>query len=74
MEPSDCGLLPARLPEVRDAGLSDQLDSLRERFGIKENNKAVASRRIREAVDAGMIKPFDESAVRRFMKYVPFWA
>ncbi len=48
--------------------------SLRERFGIKENNKAVASRRIREAVDAGMIKPFDEDAGPRFMKYVPFWA
>ena len=48
--------------------------SLRERFGIKENNKAVASRRIREAVDAGLIKPFDEDAGPRFMKYVPFWA
>ena len=48
--------------------------SLRERFGIRQNNKAVASRRIREAVDAGMIKPFDENAGRKFMKYVPFWA
>ena len=48
--------------------------SLRERFGIKDSNKAVASRRIREAVDAGAIKPFDEHAPRRLMKYVPFWA
>ncbi len=48
--------------------------SLRDRFGIRESNKAVASRRIREAVDAGMIKPFDEHASRRLMKYVPFWA
>ena len=48
--------------------------SLRERFGIKESNKAIASRRIREAIDAGMIKPFDENAARRLMKYVPFWA
>ena len=48
--------------------------SLRERFGIKQNNKAVASRRIREAIEAGMIKPFDENAGRKFMKYVPFWA
>ncbi len=48
--------------------------SLRERFGIEENNKAIASRRIREAMDAGMIKPFDENASRRMMKYVPFWA
>ena len=48
--------------------------SLRERLGISESNKAVASRRIREAVNAGAIKPFDEHASRRLMKYVPFWA
>ena len=48
--------------------------SLRERFGIKEKNRAVVSRYIREAVDGGMIKPFDEHASRRMMKYVPFWA
>ena len=48
--------------------------SLRERFGIRQNNKAVASRRIREAVDAGMIKPFDKNAARKLMKYVPYWA
>ncbi len=48
--------------------------SLRERFGIKESNKAVASRRIREAIHAEKIKPFDEHAPRRLMKYVPFWA
>lgn len=27
-----------------------------------------------EAVEAGMIKPFDEDAARKLMKYVPFWA
>ena len=48
--------------------------SLRERFGIKQNNKAIASRHIREAVDAGMIKPFDKNAARKLMKYVPYWA
>ena len=48
--------------------------SLRERFGIKEKNRAVVSRYIREAVNGGMIKPFDENASRRMMKYVPFWA
>jgi len=48
--------------------------SLRERFGIEERNKATASRYIREAVEAGAIKPFDEEAARRLMKYVPFWA
>lgn len=48
--------------------------SLRERFGIKEKNRAVVSRYIREAVDGGMIKPFDKHASKKMMKYVPFWA
>ena len=48
--------------------------SLRERFGIKAGNRAIASRCIKEAVDTGMIKPFDEYAGKRMMKYVPFWA
>lgn len=48
--------------------------SLRERFGVKEGNKATVSRYIREAVDTGLIKPFDEGAARRLRKYIPFWA
>ena len=48
--------------------------SLRQRFGIAEKNKAIASRYIREAVTAKVIKPFDEGAARKMMKYVPFWA
>ena len=48
--------------------------SLRERFGIEQKNSAIVSRYIREAMDDGFIKPFDETASRRFMKYVPFWA
>ena len=48
--------------------------SLRERFGVEEKNKAAVSRYIREAVETGMIKPFDEDAARRLMKYVPIWA
>lgn len=64
--------LHACLKRVRRDYLTNA--SLRERFGIEANNKAIASRRIREAMDAGMIKPFDENASRRMMKYVPFWA
>ncbi len=48
--------------------------SLRERFGVEEKNKAAVSRYIREAVENGMIKPFDEGASRKLMKYVPYWA
>jgi predicted HTH transcriptional regulator len=48
--------------------------SMREKFGIEERNKATVSRYIREAVEAGMIKPFDEAAARKMMNYVPLWA
>jgi predicted HTH transcriptional regulator len=48
--------------------------SLRERFGVEERNKAAVSRYIREAVEDGAIKPFDDSAPRKLMKYIPFWA
>lgn len=48
--------------------------SLRKRFGVHERNKAMVSRHIREAVEEGMIKPFDKNARRNLMKYVPFWA
>jgi predicted HTH transcriptional regulator len=48
--------------------------SLRERFGVDEKNKAAVSRYIREAVEDAMIKPLDDTAARKMMKYVPFWA
>lgn len=48
--------------------------SLRDRFGVEEKNKATVSRYIREAVEAGVIRPFDEDAARKLMKYVPYWA
>lgn len=52
--------------------------SLRKRFDINAATTAsatsIASRYIREAVEAGRIKPLDEHAGRRRMSYVPFWA
>ncbi|MBT3071434.1 putative DNA binding domain-containing protein [Rhodomicrobium sp. Az07] len=48
--------------------------SLRERFGIKEGNKAQASRFIKEALDARKILPYDEHAAPKLMKYIPHWA
>ena len=48
--------------------------SLRDRFGVRSNNKAMVSRYIREAVDAGMIRPLDEQAAPKMRRYVPFWA
>lgn len=48
--------------------------SVRERFGIEPQNIAVASRLIREAVDTGLVVPYDQNAAPKLMKYVPFWA
>jgi len=53
---------------------SGKLEPLRERFGVEEKNMAAVSRYIGEAVDEGVIKPYDEKAAKKFMKYVPFWA
>lgn len=53
---------------------SGKLDPLRERFGVEEKNMAAVSRYIGEAVDEGVIKPYDEKAAKKFMKYVPFRA
>lgn len=48
--------------------------SLRRRFGISEGNLSMVSRVISDAVDAGLIKPFDPSSKsRRLSQYVPYW-
>ena len=49
-------------------------DLIRERFGLDLKNSATASRLIKEAVTAGMVKPLDEAAAPKMMQYVPFWA
>lgn len=48
--------------------------TLRERFGIDEKNSSVASRIIRDTIEAGLIIPYDEDAGRKYMKYLPRWA
>lgn len=48
--------------------------TLRDRFGIEARNSAIASRILKETIEAGKIKPYDESASRKYMKYVPYWA
>lgn len=48
--------------------------TLRERFGIETKNKATASRLIKEAVEAGVIRLHDANAAPKLMKYVPWWA
>lgn len=48
--------------------------SVRQRFGIDPKNIATASRLIREAVEAGVIVPYEPGAAPKLMRYVPAWA
>jgi len=48
--------------------------SLRERFGIEEQNYPMASRIIADTIKSGLIKDYDtESKSRKYAKYVPYW-
>jgi ATP-dependent DNA helicase RecG len=48
--------------------------TLRERFGIEDKNSAMASRIIKDTIDAGLIRCHDDSVGSRARKYVPSWA
>ena len=47
---------------------------LREQFGVEKKNKAIVSRIIKSAVDAGFIKLLDENAAPKMRKYIPYQA
>ncbi|MBF0508266.1 MAG: hypothetical protein HQK57_04990 [Deltaproteobacteria bacterium] len=49
-------------------------DAVRERFSIKQQNMAASSRLIKEALESGVIVPYDVGAAPKFMKYIPWWA
>ncbi len=48
--------------------------SIRERFGIDEKNRSMASRLIRDALEEGFIIAHIPDAPPKHMKYIPFWA
>lgn len=48
--------------------------SLRERFGLADRQYPQVSTVIREATDAGRIKPREEGQSKRFARYVPYYA
>lgn len=49
--------------------------TIRERFGIDEHNSAVASRIIKDAIEAHVIKENDpDNQSKKYKKYVPYWA
>lgn len=48
--------------------------SLRKRFQIDEGNSAMASRIIKQTIEAGLIRLYDPKANRKAYRYVPGWA
>jgi predicted HTH transcriptional regulator len=48
--------------------------TLRERFGIEARNAAIASRIMRETIEAGFIRPYETHMSKKYAKYVPFWS
>ena len=48
--------------------------TLRDRFGVEQKNSATVSRIIKQALEANVIKPYDDSAGTKAMRYVPHWA
>ena len=48
--------------------------SIRERFGIADGNSSMASRLLKDAETAGVIRIFDEHSAPKQRRYVPFWA
>ena len=43
------------------------------RFFHRREKMVAIFRHIREAVQEGSIKPYDEDAPKKLMKYVPYW-
>jgi ATP-dependent DNA helicase RecG len=48
--------------------------TIRERFGIEEQNRAMASRLLKDAVDAGVIVQRDPDGAPKHRQYLPWWA
>lgn len=48
--------------------------SLRDRFGVEPGNAAIVSRIIRDSLEAGAIKPFEEGQAKKVARYLPWWA
>jgi len=48
--------------------------TLRERFGVSEENKAMISRLITACVKENIIKLADKNTAPRYYRYLPFWA
>jgi len=65
--------LHACLKQVSNEEMTNE--SLRKRLNMEDKDYPKASRIIREAIEAGLVKPHDpENRSRKHAKYLPFWA
>lgn len=48
--------------------------TVRDRFGIEPHNTAIASRIMRDTVEAGLIRQFDPEMSKKYKRYVPYWS
>ncbi|MGA8164414.1 MAG: ATP-binding protein [Waddliaceae bacterium] len=48
--------------------------SLRKRLGIKDESYPLASRIIKDSIEAQLVKPYGKAAAKKTARYVPFWA
>lgn len=64
--------LHACLKYVRQEQMTNS--SLRQRFGFDEKNSAMVSRIIKDALEDGLIKPYDPQQGKRHARYIPLWA
>ena len=46
---------------------------LRDRFKMDTSNSAMASRVIKQTIDAGLIRLYDPTANCKMWRYIPFW-
>lgn len=47
---------------------------VRKAFGLDDSRGSSASKMIRDAAAAGLIKPVDPDTAPRYMRYVPYWS
>lgn len=47
--------------------------TLRQRFGIEPKNSAMVSRTIRDTIESGKIRCYDDSVGSKAKKYLPWW-
>jgi len=62
----------ACLKQVEGGSMTNE--TLRERFGLTDTEKAGISRLIQRFIEDNLVRPVDPNAAPKYMSYIPFWA